>query len=133
MNPQIFYRVNIRTLVSISTEYQQLWCSCMVTRTYINKINVRIIILILFVIKLIRINRVNKTKFFNACCQFILKISKYTSLVIISSKILITPTPLLDTQPHTILDSFLNFIVGIWFLFSSGVRLLRETFCGPLW
>ena len=30
------------------------------------------------------------------------KISRYTFLVIISSKILITLTPLLDIQPHTI-------------------------------
>ena len=57
----------------------------------------------------------------------IFKMSRYTSLVIITSKFLITPTPLLDIQPHITTVSFPNSTVGIEFLFSRAVRGCRQT------
>ena len=78
------------------------------------------IVLMVFVIEFIRVNWVNKTKYLNAGDQLIIFfILNYTSLVIISSKILNTPTPLLDIQFHTIMESFTNFTVGIRFLFAK--------------
>ena len=57
------------------------------------------------------------------------KISRYTSLVIILYKILITPYSLLDIQIHTITECFLNITVGIGFLFSGAncQRLMQNS------
>ena len=107
MNPKNFDRVNIRTCINKIYVYDH----CLDSICY-----------------RIRINRINKTKFLNAGDQLIFKIARYTSLVIILSKILTTPTPLLDIQPNTCTESF---TVGIRFLFSTAVRGLRQILCCP--